>query len=430
MKKLVLTALLCVLGGALSVFAQTRQVEGTVRDTGGSTLPGVSIVENGTSNGTMTDENGNFSIKAPTGSTLVFSSLGYKDVEVVVSASSAPVSVVMEEDLELLEEVVVVGFATQKKINVTGAVGTVDTEALEAVPVQNALQALQGHIPGLTITQTDGQLNTKSSVNVRGIGTIGQGSSGSVLVLIDGVEGDLSIINPQDIENISVLKDAAASSIYGSRAPFGVILVTTKKGVKGKAKINYNNSFRFNTPLNMPEQMDSYTWALYFNDASNNAGWGDRVGVEQMQRIIDYMEGRISYNTIPEGDYWSTGYNLANDNVNYYDVFYKDVTFSQEHNVSVSGGTDAVSYYVSANFLSDGGKMRWGGDGLKRYNVFGKIDAQLRPWVKIGYSSRYIRSDYHKPSHMDNNFFQEIGRQSWLYLLYMIRMAFSSTTMH
>lgn len=413
MKKLVLTAFLCVLGGAISALAQTRQVDGTVRDAGGNTLPGVSVIEVGTSNGALTDENGKFSIDVPAGSILKFASLGYKDEEVTVTSSTTSVSVVMNEDMELLDEVVVVGFATQKKINVTGAVGTVDSDALAAVPVQNALQALQGHIPGLTITQSDGQLNTKSSINVRGIGTIGQGSNGDVLVLIDGVEGDLSLINPQDIENISVLKDAAASSIYGSRAPFGVILVTTKKGTKGKAKINYNNSFRFNTPLNMPEQMDSYTWALFFNDASNNAGWGDRVGVDQMQRIIDFMEGRISYNTIPEGDYWSNGYNLANDNVDYYDVFYKDVTFSQEHNLSVSGGTDVVNYYISANYLSDGGKMKWGGDGLARYNVFGKIDAQLRPWVKVGYSSRYIRSDYHKPSHMDDNFFQEIGRQSW-----------------
>ena len=406
---LILFALLSV----VAVSAQNRQVTGAVADSKGEYLPGVSVIEVGTSNGTMTDAKGNFSIDVPTGAILKFSSIGYKDVEVTVGSSSAPISVVMPDDLELLDEVVVVGFATQKKVNITGAVGTVDSEALAAVPVQNALQALQGHIPGLTITQTDGQLNTKSSVNVRGIGTIGQGSSGSVLVLIDGVEGDLSLINPQDIENISVLKDAAASSIYGSRAPFGVILVTTKKGTKGEAKINYNNSFRFNTALNMPEQMDSYTWALFFNDASNNAGWGDRIGVEQMQRIIDYMEGRISYNTIPEGDYWSNGYNLANDNVNYYDVFYKDVTFSQEHNISVSGGTDAVNYYVSANYLSDGGKMKWGGDGLDRYNVFGKINAQLRPWIQMGYSSRFIRSDYHQPSHMDSNFFQEIGRQSW-----------------
>ena len=406
---LILFALLSV----VAVSAQNRQVTGAVADSKGEYLPGVSVIEVGTSNGTMTDAKGNFSIDVPTGAILKFSSIGYKDVEVTVGSSSAPISVVMPDDLELLDEVVVVGFATQKKVNITGAVGTVDSEALAAVPVQNALQALQGHIPGLTITQTDGQLNTKSSVNVRGIGTIGQGSSGSVLGLIDGDEGDLSLINPQDIENISVLKDAAASSIYGSRAPFGVILVTTKKGTKGEAKINYNNSFRFNTALNMPEQMDSYTWALFFNDASNNAGWGDRIGVEQMQRIIDYMEGRISYNTIPEGDYWSNGYNLANDNVNYYDVFYKDVTFSQEHNISVSGGTDAVNYYVSANYLSDGGKMKWGGDGLDRYNVFGKINAQLRPWIQMGYSSRFIRSDYHQPSHMDSNFFQEIGRQSW-----------------
>lgn len=147
------------------------------------------------------------------------------------------VNITLEDDTELLDEIVVVGFATQKKVNLTGAVGTIDSRAFEDIPVQNAVQALQGKIPGLLITKNNGQLNARAGLNIRGLTTIGQGSSGSALILIDGMEGDLYSINPQDIENISVLKDAAASSIYGSRAPFGVILVTTKKGRQGKTVV-------------------------------------------------------------------------------------------------------------------------------------------------------------------------------------------------
>lgn len=412
MNKVILTLMMTVLMSSISAFAQNVMVSGRVSDSGGEPIAGVGVTEDGTVNGTTTDSGGNFRIMVSPDASLTFSSLGFIVQSVKVNGHGH-LHIVLQEDRTILDEVVVVGFATQKKVNLTGAVSTTDSRTFEAVPVQNAVQALQGKIPGLTITQTTGELNTKASINVRGLATVGQGSNGSVLVLIDGVEGDLSMVNPQDIENISVLKDAAASSIYGSRAPFGVILVTTKKGQKGKARINYNNSFRFNTPINMPQEMDSYTWAIYFNEASNNAGWGDVVGAEQMQRIKDYMAGKISYNTIPEGAYWSNGYNLANDNLDYYDVFFKELTFSQEHNVSVGGGSDAVNYYVSANYLSEGGKMEFGGDGLKRYNILGKIEADLRPWLRLAFSSRFTRADYHRPSRMQSEFFQEVGRQSW-----------------
>ena len=411
MKKTISTILIALLLGMLPSFAQSV-VSGTVADATGEKLPGVSVLEKGTVNGTMTDGAGKFSIRVAEGAVLEVSCLGFVSKDVPVG-KGANIFVVLDEDAKLLDEVVVVGFATQKKVNLTGSVATIDSKALESVPVSNAVQALQGQVPGLLITQNNGQLNTTASINVRGLTTIGEGSNGSVLVLIDGVEGDLSTINPQDIDNISVLKDAAASSIYGSRAPFGVVLVTTKKGSKGEARINYNNNFRFNTAINMPHEADSYSWAIYFNDASNNAGWGDVIDQERVQRILDYQNGVISYNTIPEGTYWSTGYNQGNDNLDYYDVFYKKVTFSQEHNVSVSGGTDAVNYYVSGNFMDEGGKMNWGGDGLKRYNLFGKLEAQVKPWLSLSYNSRFTRSDYHQPSHMEDNFFQEIGRQSW-----------------
>ena len=244
----------------------------------------------------------------------------------------------------------------------------------------------------MRISQNSGELyNNGPSIELRGLTTIGQGSSGSVLVLIDGMEGDLSTLNAQDIDNISVLKDAAASSIYGSRAPFGVILVTTKSGRKGKAQVNYNNNFRFKTPINMPEMADSYSWALYFNEASNNDGNGDDISPERLQRIRDYMDGKISYNTIPvEGGQWGTAYTEGNDNIDYYDVFFKNLTTAQEHNLSITGGTDAVNYYVSANYINEKGVLNWDLDGLQRLNIFGKMQATPFRFMKIGYSALKI----------------------------------------
>ena len=255
-----------------NVLAQQIQVTGKVRDAKtNEPLIGVSIVVRGTGTGYITDVNGEYKMNISSDDILEFSYIGYHKEEIPVNGKGV-INVSMSEDLKMLEEVVIVGFGAQKKVNLTGAVGTLGAEALENRPVQSATQALQGLIGGLNITQTNGSLEDKSKVNIRGIGTIDSGSTSSPLVLIDGMEGDLNAVNPQDIENISVLKDASSSSIYGSRAAFGVILITTKKGSSGKIKLNYNNNFRWTTPVIMPKMMDSYTFALYFNDAGINGG--------------------------------------------------------------------------------------------------------------------------------------------------------------
>lgn len=408
----IVALMLCTVATALA----QHTVSGTVTDTKGESLPGVAVIVSGSENpvGTSTDQNGRYSLSVQPDAVLQFSSIGFHTVTINVNRR-ANINVTLEEDNELLDEIVVVGFATQKKENLTGAVSTLGSEEIESVPVHNPILALQGQIPGLTITQNSGQLyNNGPSMELRGLTTIGQGSSGAVLVLIDGMEGDLSTLNAQDIESISVLKDAAASSIYGSRAPFGVILVTTKTGRKGKAQVNYNNNFRFKTPINMPKVADSYSWALYFNEASNNDGNGDDIGPERLQRIKDYMDGKISYNTIPvEGGQWGTAYTEGNDNIDYYDVFYKDLTTAQEHNLSVNGGTDIVNYYVSANYINEKGVLNWDLDGLQRLNIFGKFEARPFKFMKIGYSSRYMREWYHQPTYMSDTSFQYFGQYLW-----------------
>ena len=412
--KRTLTIVMLLLGAVLTAYAQ-HQVTGRVTDRNGEPLIGVGVTvsDSPTPIGTTTDKEGRYSLSVSPDAVLQFSSLGYRTVEVPVNGRGG-INITLEEDNELLEEVVVVGFATQKKVNLTGAVSTLDGDALESVPVHNPILALQGQIPGLTITQNSGELyHNGPSIELRGLTTIGQGSTGGVLVLIDGMEGDLSTLNAQDIESISVLKDAAASSIYGSRAPFGVILVTTKKGKTGRAQVNYNNNFRFKSPINMPKPADSYSWALYFNTAANNSGLADDIGPERLQRIKDYIDGKISYNTIPVGNQWGTAYTEGNDNIDYYDVFYRDLTTSQEHNLSVNGGTDVLNYYLSANYTDESGIMNWDIDGLKRLNVLGKFEARPFSFMKVGYSARLMREWYHQPTQMDNDIFQRFGEYLW-----------------
>ena len=394
---------------------QSKKISGVVKDTSGEPVIGANVIVKGTTNGTMTDIDGQFNLDVPSDAILQISYIGYIAQEMPVRNQTA-FNIKLVEDSQPLDEVVVVGFGTQKKVNLTGSVGTVDSEALEARPVMNATQALQGLVPGLQISSAGGSMETKADINIRGTATIGEGSSGSPLVLIDGMEGDINSINPQDIENISILKDAAASSIYGSRAPFGVILITTKSGRSGKPVINYNNSFRWNDPVKTPNMMDSYTFATYFNDANVNAGNGLFFTPERLQRIKDYQQGKISNSVIANPNnpqYWADGYAEGNDNVDWYDALYRDWAFSQEHNFSINGGSDKVSYYASFNYLDQNGLMVFNQDTYDRYTATGKINATLTDWAKLNYSTRFTREDYGRPSAMSDGLFSDLGRQGW-----------------
>ncbi len=384
---------------------------GTVVDQTGEPVIGASVIEVGKTAGVSTDIDGNFAIQVPQGAKLRISYVGCKTEEVTAGTN---MNIVLQDDNKYLEEVVVVGFGTQKKVNLTGSVSVADSKALSERPVASAAAALQGVVPGLQITTANGSLETNPSINIRGTGTIGDGSSGAPLILIDGMEGDINTINPQDIESISVLKDAAAASIYGSRAPFGVILVTTKNGSDGHTTINYNNSFRFSNLINMAHTMDSYDFVTYFNyGCENTAGWGPNFSKEWVGRIMDYKLGKIDYNTIPNSSgHWSD-YDAANDNVDWYDTVYKDHNFSQEHNLSISGGNEKTQYYFSANYLDQGGMIAWGDEGKKRYNLTGKFTAKLYDWVTFHYSSRWTRTDYTRPATLTDNLYQVIGRQGW-----------------
>ena len=314
----------------------------------------------------------------------------------------------------------VVGFATQKKVNLTGSVGTATAKDIEARPVANAVQALQGVIPGLNISNSGngGELNATKSIDVRGTGTVGKDangnafSSGSPLILIDGMEGDLNSINPQDIESISVLKDAAASSIYGSRAPFGVVLVTTKSGKSGRAQINYNMNMRYSTPIKMPDMANSYEFVNLFDDAEYNGSGKHLYTDEYRQFVYDFMTGKSDDYIWGNGSGGKWNYDYSANNVNWLKEYYRNTAPSQEHNVSVSGGSDKMTYYLSANYMTQEGFMRYGTEDYDRYTITAKISAQLTKALKVDYSNRWVRTDYERPTYMNDDFYNHILRRA------------------
>ena len=397
----------------------TIKVKGGVNDAMGPVI-GASIVEKGNAgNGTITDIDGNFSLNVSSNSTLIVSFVGYKAQEIPVAGKTF-FTIDLKEDNEMLEEVVVVGFATQKKVNLTGSVGTATAKDIEARPVANAVQALQGVIPGLNISNSGngGELNATKSIDVRGTGTVGKDasgnafSSGSPLILIDGMEGDLNSINPQDIENISVLKDAAASSIYGSRAPFGVVLVTTKSGKSGRAQINYNMNMRYSTPIKMPDMANSYEFVNLFDDAEYNGSGKHLYTDEYRQFVYDFMTGKSDDYIWGNGSGGKWNYDYSANNVNWLKEYYRNTAPSQEHNVSVSGGSDKMTYYLSANYMTQEGFMRYGTEDYDRYTITAKISAQLTKALKVDYSNRWVRTDYERPTYMNDDFYNHILRRA------------------
>lgn len=402
------------MASVVNVDQQTGQCTGVVKDASGEPLIGATVVVKGQRGGTITDIDGRFVLSGvKKGSVLHITSIGFADKDVVWN--DAPLSVVMAVDEKSLNEVVVVGFGTQKKVNLTGAVATIGAKDLVSRPVNSVTDAMQGMIPGMnfSIGSGGGALNSNTRYNIRGTGTIGAGSSVTPLVLIDGMEGNLESVNPQDIDNISVLKDAASSAIYGSRAAGGVILVTTKSGKAGKTTVNYNNNFRFNSPENMPHQLDSYRWALYMNAASINAGSGTWFSENKLEQIKKAQSDPTMQTMFanPQGrwEIWDANDLLPIANRDWLRTTFGN-GFSQEHNVSVNGGNERLRYYFSGNFLQRDGLLKYGTDKRSRYTVTSKVDAQITSWAKLSYNMRFARTDYEQPTMMDGLYYHNMCR--------------------
>ncbi|MCH3994896.1 MAG: TonB-dependent receptor [Prevotella sp.] len=408
-------------------------VTGIVKDDKGEPVIGANVAEKGVSGkGTVTNMDGHFTLNVRQGATLTVSYIGFITQNVPASKAG---NIILKEDLKSLKEVVVVGFGKMKKVNLTGAVASVSGDELSNRPVSNTTQALQGVVAGLQITQGAGSLDDTPSIDIRGTTTIGQGTSGSPLVLIDGMEGDINTVNPQDIQSISVLKDAASSAIYGSRAPFGVILITTKEGSKNdKVTINYSNNLRSSSPIRMKHMMNSVDFASMMNDAFVNEGQGAYFPVEKVKRIQEYMNAKpigpgtrmtadgktvysLSENPSSPG-YWLPAFTDGIDNTDWYDEVYKKHTFAQQHNISANGGSDKLNYYASFGYLDQDGLIKVGKEDKKQYNVAAKISSQWTKWLKFNYSMRFIRSDYKRPQSMGESFYTYLGGQWPLVPLY------------
>lgn len=366
-----------------SISQQNGKVTGTVEDALGTVI-GATVVVKGTTNGTTTDIDGRFTLEGvKKGSILQISFVGYTTKEVKYTGQSV-LKIMLQEDTKTLDEVVVVGFGTQKKVNLTGSVGTVDSEALASRPVQNAVQALQGVVPGLQITTTSGALDNKMSMSIRGTGTIGDGSDASPLVLIDGMEGDINSINPQDIENISILKDAAAASIYGSRAANGVILITTKSGEAGKSKITARARYGVSTLANDNDfgMANLEEYVQYQRDARINAGYNPDDPSSEYY-FPQAMAGRRATNWMKEL--------TRNGSL-------------QEYELIASGGAGKTTYYTSLSYNKTNGIVPT--VGFEKMQIRANLDTELNKWLKMG---TRLHGGYMKVSDVQNSLLGDGG---------------------
>ncbi|EJW96933.1 TonB-dependent receptor plug domain protein [gut metagenome] len=387
-----------------TAIAQTLSITGKVTDKlTKEGIIGASILVEGTTNGTITDFDGNFSLSnVPADGKLAVSYIGYA-AQVIPVQGKTHFDIVLMEDTETLDEVVVVGYGVQKKVNLTGSVSSVKGDALEHRPVVDATQSLQGLVPGLTVSNgNSGRPGASGSLSLRGQGNLA--GNAAPYVLVDGVEMDLADVNPSDIENISVLKDAAACAIYGARAAYGVILVTTKKGEEGKMRANYQGTVGWTTPTVLPDMVNSLDFVRFWNDGVNNAGASNRrYSDEKIAQLEQYMRDPSSIN--PWGDLkpgQSMNAVFENSekglgNTDYFDLHYKDFTFKHNHNVSFSGGGKKAQYYISGGYYNEDGILRYADMDYTRYNLNANISSQLTDWLKVKFNTKYMHSDSTSP---------------------------------
>lgn len=381
-----------------------NKVNGIVKDKAGSPLPGVTVIVQGTSKAVASDFDGNYSITASKGDVLQFSYIGMITKSVTVGDSNT-INVVLEEDSNLLEEVIVVGYGTQKKINVTGAVSSVKiSEELGDRPVANVSSMLQGVLPGLTVTNSNsgGEPGAGLNINIRGAGTL-TGNGGKPYILVDGIpygERDLNALNPDDIEDVTVLKDAASAAIYGSKGAYGVILINTKKGKLGaKAKVEYSSNWAFSSPTMLPKIADSYTFALMVNQAQTNSGQTPWFTPDQLQKITDYQNGLIEHEAADanEDGNWDGG-KLGYANNDWYDIFFAEDVPRVKHDLSVRGGGEKTTYYLSGSFFEQDGALKFGADKYERFNFAVNVSTKANDWLTLKTIARYAKEVEDFPS--------------------------------
>lgn len=399
-QKLILMLAL-LLAGAPAALAADRMLTGNVRDAQDEPLVGASVqvVENKAA--VSTDIDGNFTIKVPAGAvTLKISYVGYKAKTVKVGAEQTKVDVILEEDAMMLEETVVVGYGVQKKVNLTGSVAAVDGAKLEDRLAHSVSNMLQGSVPGLNITTNSGVPGQQSgALNIRGTTSI---NGASPLVMIDGAIGDMNDLNPNDVESISVIKDASAAAVYGARGAFGVILVTTKTGQKedGKAKVRFSGRWGWNEPTTSTEYETRGYWSVYTvnqfvtaNGTAKEVNYTDYDMMQLLARVNDKTENPDRPWTMEiERDgkrQW-----IYYGNYDRYHMVFNDKRPTQQYNLSISGGNDLAKYYVSGGYDYEKGMLKVNPDIYRKYNLRAKIDFRINKWITMQNNTAFKGSTY------------------------------------
>lgn len=376
-------------------------VKGRVVDANGEPLIGASVVEQGTTNGVITDIDGKFTLQVASDKSKVeVSYVGYL-TQVLKVLAGKTLSVALKEDSQALDEVVVVGYGTQKKVNLTGAVSMATSKDLQNKAITNALEGLQGVIPNFNINYSGGSPSSTPDLNIRGYESI---NGGSPLVVIDGVQSDsymLARLNPEDIESISVLKDASSAAIYGSNASFGVVLVTTKQGGKSdKLKINLTSNFILTKPTILPKITDSYTHAITVNEALRKAGDSPRFSDEHVELMRKYYEdpenNPIDLRT-EDGDYYFWG------TIDYVDECLKKTSSRWRNNLNISGGTKITDYYLSAGYTKDQGFLKYSNENVDIYNIKAKVNSNITKWWSIGLNTEFVKDKQSYPHSYNTN---------------------------
>lgn len=374
------------------IIQQKKTVSGTVIDEDGIPLMGVNVMVRGTSKGITTDFDGNFSIETNVGNTLEFTYIGMETKTVEVTTKTTTLTITLSPDQEMLDEVVVIGYGETSKETLIDAVNKVDPKSIEERPLSNAANALQGVSPGLNITQSSGKAGTDPRINIRGFTSI---NGGSPLIIVDGAEGDINSLNPNDIESISVLKDAGASAIYGARGAFGVVLVTTKKAKKGNITVDFSNTTAFSSPtMNTDYVTDPYQAVNLVDEAFRTAVGRSYTGYTEKDyaallevsqdpskaRVItDIRNGKEQYIHYGATDWW--------------DTFFRKSSPSNITNVSVSGGSEKVKTYFSYRNFQSTGILKVQDDLYKQYNLRGKIDVEINDWLSFSNNMQYNDSN-------------------------------------
>ena len=387
-----------------NAFAQTRELSGVVLDAADVPLEGVAVIVDGTTNGIMTAGDGSFVLTVPAKEVVLnVSSLGYVTKLVTVPAIQEKVTIRLEEDNMLLEETVVVGYGVQKKVNLTGAVASVDEKALQDRVSPNLSSMLQGAVPGLSISTSSGNPGSTGSLQIRGTGSI---NGGNPLVLIDGVEGEMDRVNPNDVESISVIKDASAAAVYGARAAFGVILITTKKGNDddGNAVVRYSGRFGWERPTTSTEYETTGYWSAYIH----NMFWKADDGTSQYVKYNEYdmrqLLLRINDKTEHPDRPWVTIQNRNGKdkyvyyaNTDWYHVMFNDEHPVQQHNISISGGNKKVKYFLSGGYNRQTGIIKVRPDVFQKFNLRSKIDFKINQFIRMSNNTSFYNSTYDYP---------------------------------